>query len=67
MEIAQIINNGYKIVLEKHADIDCIKNAHKMIVFRTYGHVHVLSCELEVLKYFHRDMCLSDKWVLHML
>ena len=61
MEIAQIINNEYPTLQEIHADIDCIKNSYKMTVFRTYGHVHVLSYELEVLKYFHRDMCLSDK------
>ena len=61
MEIAQIINNQYPILQETHADIDCIKNSYNMIVFRTYGHVHVLSYELKVLKYFHRDMCLSDK------
>ena len=61
MEIAQIINTECPILHEIHADIDCIKNSHKMIVFRTYGHVHVLTYELEVLKYFHTDMCLSDK------
>ena len=63
MEIAQIINNEYPILQEIHADIDCIKHSYKMIVFRTYRHAHVLSNELEVLKYFYRDMCLSDKWV----
>ena len=61
MEISQTINNEYLILQEIHADIDCIKNSYKIIVFRTYRHVHVLSYELEVLKYFHTDMCLSDK------
>ena len=50
MEIAHIINNEYPMLEEIHADIDCIKISYKMIVFRTYGHVHVLSYEARSFK-----------------